>query len=105
VALFVAQNSRCASKTLASKGLTAKLNGEGGIRTHGTVTRTTVFETVVLQRVSFLGLDHCREEFAQLQIKMVAGPRNQSSFQASLAKRAFAAPLSVKMLNLCSMHS
>jgi len=32
------------------------------------------FETAVSQRVFFLGLNHCREELAQLQIKMVASP-------------------------------
>ena len=41
---------KCAAQRTANgnniNGLIA--GGEGGIRTHGTVTRTTVFETVVL---------------------------------------------------------
>src|SRR5262245_1318754 len=46
------------------------------------INRTTAFETAFFAYF-FLGLDHCCEEFAQLQIKMVASP----GFEPTLCPR------------------
>jgi hypothetical protein len=46
-------------------------NGEGRIRTHGTVTRTTVFETA-----SDNGVPRLKDRMIKVQTTLVAGPRN-----------------------------
>ena len=51
--------------------------GEGGIRTHGTVTRTTVFETAPANGAP---LEDCK---IKVQITLAACPRNQPQTNSS----------------------
>ena len=46
-----------------------RVGGEGGIRTHGTVTRTTVFETA-----SDNGVPRLKDRMIKVQTTLVAGP-------------------------------
>jgi len=64
-------NNRCPEWFPRSK-MAKRVGFEPTVR----INRTTAFETAFFAYF-FLGLDHCCEEFAQLQIKMVASPRNQ----------------------------
>jgi len=47
------------------------VGGEGGIGTHGTVTRTTVFETAPDN-----GVPRLKDRMIKVQTTLVAGPRN-----------------------------
>src|SRR5262245_33357118 len=50
--------------------------GEGGIRTHGTVTRTTVFETAKIGHGDRSGYTSLENRTIKMQTTLVACPRN-----------------------------